>query len=99
MMFIELKNDLSQSMENNILSRVSNILYRNSVIIFGILIQFDIMSIIDETSIQNMFHIYQQTQVQQPKNELYVEFQNIEEDGLQHDSDIEDDRADDAYPN
>ncbi|RYR41725.1 hypothetical protein Ahy_A08g038137 [Arachis hypogaea] len=80
-------------MENDILRRVNNILYRNLVIVFGGLIHFDIMSIIDETSMQNMFHIHWQTQVRQLKIELYVKFENIEEDGIQHNSDVENDRA------
>ncbi|RYR07472.1 hypothetical protein Ahy_B05g074831 [Arachis hypogaea] len=85
---MELQNGLSQSIENGILSRVSSILYRNPVVVFGGLIQFDIMPIIDEASMQNMFQIHRQTQMRQPQIELYVEFENI-----QNDLDIEDDRA------
>ncbi|RYR57137.1 hypothetical protein Ahy_A05g022875 [Arachis hypogaea] len=50
-------------MENGMLSRVSSILYRNLVIAFGGLIQFDIMLIIDEASMRNMFQIHQQSQM------------------------------------
>ncbi|RYR40964.1 hypothetical protein Ahy_A09g046706 [Arachis hypogaea] len=80
MTFIELQNGLYQSMEHDIFRRVSNILYRNLIIVFGDLIQFDIMSIIDEA-------------MRKPKIELYVEFKNVKEDGIQHDSNIEDDRV------
>ena len=44
------------------------------------------MPIIDETSIQRMFHIHQQTQVQHPRIELYVEFEHIAADEVQHDT-------------
>ncbi|RYR57057.1 hypothetical protein Ahy_A05g022799 [Arachis hypogaea] len=80
-------------MENGILTRVSNILYQNPVIVFSGLIQFDIMLIIDKVSMQNMFQIHQQTQMRQPQIELYVEFENVEADEIQNDLDIEDDRA------
>ncbi|RYR30875.1 hypothetical protein Ahy_B01g055656 [Arachis hypogaea] len=93
MTFIELQNSFCQSMENNILRRVSNILYRNPVIVFGGLIQFDIMSIIDEESTQNMFQIHRKTQMRQPQIELYVEFENVELDKIQNNLDIEDDRV------
>ncbi|RYR43760.1 hypothetical protein Ahy_A08g040158 [Arachis hypogaea] len=74
MTLMELHNGLCQSMENDILRRVSIILYRNPVV-------FDIMPIIDET------------QMRQSQIELYVEFENVEADGIQNDLDIEDDRA------
>ncbi|XP_025664296.1 uncharacterized protein [Arachis hypogaea] len=80
-------------MENSILRRVSSILYRNPVIVFGGLIQFDIMLITDEESMQNMFQIHRQTQLRQPQIELYVEFEDVEADEIQNDLDIEDDRA------
>ncbi|RYQ82225.1 hypothetical protein Ahy_B10g100818 [Arachis hypogaea] len=90
---IELQNGLCQSMENSILRRVSSILYRNPVIIFGGLIQFDIMPIVDEESMQNMFQIHRQTQMRQPQIELYVEFENVKAYEIQNNLDIEDDRA------
>ncbi|XP_016207315.1 uncharacterized protein LOC107647780 [Arachis ipaensis] len=93
MTFIELQNGLCQSMEKSILRRVSSILCRNPVIIFGGLIQFDIMPITDEESMQNMFQIHRQTQIRQPQIELYVEFEDVEADEIQNDLDIEDDRA------
>ncbi|RYR13863.1 hypothetical protein Ahy_B04g070627 isoform C [Arachis hypogaea] len=80
-------------MENSILRRVSSILYRNPVIVFGGLIQFHIMPITNEESMQNMFQIHRQTQMRQPQIELYVEFEDIEADEIQNDLDIEDDRA------
>ncbi|RYR39379.1 hypothetical protein Ahy_A09g044892 [Arachis hypogaea] len=63
------------------------------VVVFGGLIQFEVMPIVDETSIQRMFHIHQQTQVQHPKIELYVEFEHISIDEVQHVPDVQDDKA------
>ncbi|RYR35004.1 hypothetical protein Ahy_A10g050089 [Arachis hypogaea] len=93
MTFIELQNGLCQSMENSILKRVSSILYQNPVIVFGSLIQFDIVPITDEKSMQNMFQIHRQTQMRQPQIELYVEFEDVEADEIENDLNIEDDRA------
>ncbi|RYR32044.1 hypothetical protein Ahy_B01g057027 [Arachis hypogaea] len=93
MTFMELQNSLCQSMENGMLRRVSSILYQNPVIVFGGLIQFDIMPIIDETSMRNIFQSHRQTQVRQPQIELYVEFKNVEADGIQNDLDTDDDRV------
>ncbi|RYR19577.1 hypothetical protein Ahy_B03g064400 [Arachis hypogaea] len=54
MMLMELQNGLCQSMENGMLTRVSIILYRNPVIVFGGLIQFDIVLIIDEAKVDEI---------------------------------------------
>ncbi|RYR33306.1 hypothetical protein Ahy_A10g047875 [Arachis hypogaea] len=93
MTLMELQNGLCQSMENGMLMTVSRILYRNPVIVFGGLIQFDTMPITDEGSMQNMFQIYRQTQMRQSQIELYVEFESVETEGIQNVLDIEDDRA------
>ncbi|XP_015950212.1 uncharacterized protein LOC107475088 [Arachis duranensis] len=93
MTLMELQNGLCQSMENNTLMRVSRILYRNSVVVFGGLIQFDTMPITDEASMQNMFQIHQQTQMRHPQIELYVQFETVEAVVIQNDLNIDDDRA------
>ncbi|RYR07779.1 uncharacterized protein LOC110262556 [Arachis ipaensis] len=93
MTLMELQNGLCQSMENGTLMRVSRILYRNPIVVFGGLIQFDTMPITDKGSMQNMFQIYRQTQMRQPQIELYVEFESVEAEGIQNVLDIEDDRA------
>ncbi|XP_016199368.1 uncharacterized protein LOC107640357 [Arachis ipaensis] len=93
MMFMELQNSLCQSMENGTLMRVSRILYRNPVVVFGGLIQFDTMPITDEVTMHNMFQIHRQTQMRQPQIELYVEFETVEAEGIQNDLEVEDDRA------
>ncbi|RYQ92723.1 hypothetical protein Ahy_B09g098940 [Arachis hypogaea] len=79
-------------MENGMLMRVSRILYRNPVVVFGGLIQFDTMPITDEASMQNMFQIHRQTQMRKPQIELYVEFETVKAEGIQNDLDLEDDR-------
>ncbi|RYR24259.1 hypothetical protein Ahy_B02g057749 [Arachis hypogaea] len=90
MTLMELQNGLCQSMENGTLMRVSRILYRNLIVVFGGLIQFDVLPITDEASMQNMFQIHRQTQMRHPQIELYVEFETVE---VQNDIDIHDDRA------
>ncbi|RYQ92750.1 hypothetical protein Ahy_B09g098969 [Arachis hypogaea] len=93
--FVELQYGFCQSIEDDTLKRV-NILYRSLVVIFGGLIQFEVMPIVNETSIQRMFHIHHQTQVQHSRIELYVEFEHIAADEVQHDTDVQDDRVE-AY--
>nr|XP_025703402.1 uncharacterized protein LOC112805211 [Arachis hypogaea] len=93
MTLMELQNGLCQSMENGTLMRVSRILYRNSVVVFGGLIQFDAMSITDEASMQKMFQIHQQTQMRHPQIEVYVDFETVKAVAVQNDIDIHDDRA------
>ncbi|XP_015971841.1 uncharacterized protein LOC107495244 [Arachis duranensis] len=82
-----------QSMENSTLMGVSRILYQNSVVIFGGLIQFDTMPITDKVSMRNMFQIHRQTQMRHPQIELYVECETVEAVAVQNDIDIDDDRA------
>nr|XP_025670547.1 uncharacterized protein LOC112770375 [Arachis hypogaea] len=93
MTLIELQNGLCQSMENGTLMRVSRILYRNPVVIFGGLIQLDTIPITDEASMQNMFQIHRQTYMRHPQIELYVEFEAVEAVAVQNDIDVNDDIA------
>ncbi|RYR40670.1 hypothetical protein Ahy_A09g046422 [Arachis hypogaea] len=92
MTLMELQNGLCKSMENSTLMRVSIILYRNPIVVFGGLIQFDPMPITDEASMQNMFQIHRQTQMRHPQTEVYVEFETVEAVADQNDIDIHDDR-------
>ncbi|RYR27795.1 hypothetical protein Ahy_B01g051854 [Arachis hypogaea] len=75
MSFVELQNGLCNNIQSHILKMVSNILYRNPVQVFGGLIQFQMMPIIDDASMQQMLCIYQQTRFHVPMIELYVEFE------------------------
>ncbi|RYR43260.1 hypothetical protein Ahy_A08g039687 [Arachis hypogaea] len=73
--FVELQNGLCVNIPSHISKRVSHILYKSPVQVFGGLIQFQIMAITDDASMQQMFCIYQQTRFQVPLIELYVEFE------------------------
>ncbi|XP_057729998.1 uncharacterized protein LOC130945284 [Arachis stenosperma] len=73
--FVELQNGLCNNIQSHILKRVSNLLYRSPVQVFGGLIQFQIMPITDDASMQQMLYIYQQTRSHVPMIELYVEFE------------------------
>ncbi|RYR16010.1 hypothetical protein Ahy_B04g072998 [Arachis hypogaea] len=75
MSFVELQNGLCENIQSHISKRVSNILYRNPVQVFGGMIQFQLMSITDDACMQRMFYIYQQTRFHRPMIELYVEFE------------------------
>ncbi|KAL4344947.1 hypothetical protein AHAS_Ahas11G0229300 [Arachis hypogaea] len=57
------------------LRRMSSILYRNPVIVFGSLIYFDIMPIIYETSLQNMYHTHRQTQNTDSKEDFETTYE------------------------
>ncbi|RYR75382.1 hypothetical protein Ahy_A02g010035 [Arachis hypogaea] len=92
----ELQYRLCQSIKVDIVNMVTNILYKSPVVVFGCLIQFEVMPIVDETSIQRIFCIYQKTQMQHPRIELYVEFEHIVADEVQHDPYVQDDRGE-AY--
>ncbi|RYR25416.1 hypothetical protein Ahy_B02g059143 [Arachis hypogaea] len=92
----ELQYGLCQSIEADIVKRVTNILYKSPVLVFGGLIQFEVMPIVDETSVQRMLRIYQQTQMQHPRIELHIEFEHIVADEVQHDQYVQDDRGE-AY--
>ncbi|XP_015952773.1 uncharacterized protein LOC107477296 [Arachis duranensis] len=73
--FVELQNGLCNNIQSYILKRVSNLLYRIPVQVFGGLIQFQIIPITDDASMQQMLYIYQQTRSHMPMIELYVEFE------------------------
>ncbi|XP_052107439.1 uncharacterized protein LOC110273511 [Arachis duranensis] len=73
--FVELQNGICVNIPSHISKKVSYILYRSPVQVFGGLIQFQIMAITDDASMQRMFCIYQQTRFQVPLIELYVEFE------------------------
>ncbi|RYR27668.1 hypothetical protein Ahy_B01g051691 [Arachis hypogaea] len=63
-----LQNGLSDNIQSHISKRVSNILYRNPV-------QFQLVSITDNASMQHMLCIYQQNRFHVPMIELYIEFE------------------------
>ncbi|RYR18617.1 hypothetical protein Ahy_B03g063237 [Arachis hypogaea] len=71
-----------QCVDNQILKRVTNIFYRQPVLVFGGFIQFQIMYVVDDASMQGMFLIYQQTRAQVSVIELYIEFEELVEVNL-----------------
>ncbi|XP_016168805.1 uncharacterized protein LOC107611385 [Arachis ipaensis] len=75
MSFVELQNGLCNNIQSHILKRVSNLLYRSPMQVFGGLIQFQIIPVTDDVSMQQMLYIYQQTQSHVPMIKLYVEFE------------------------
>ncbi|QHO27508.1 uncharacterized protein DS421_7g208630 [Arachis hypogaea] len=74
-----LKSILSQSVDHQVQKRVINILYRQSVLVFGGFGQFQIMHVTDEDSMQRMFFTYHQTRAQTSLIELYIEFEKIDD--------------------
>ncbi|RYR64651.1 hypothetical protein Ahy_A03g010717 [Arachis hypogaea] len=73
--FAELQYGLFQSIEIDILKRVTNILYRSPIVVFDGLIQFEVMPIADETSIQRMCNtqgLNDDTDVQDDRVEAYL---------------------------
>ncbi|MED6161170.1 hypothetical protein PIB30_058231 [Stylosanthes scabra] len=77
MTFVELQNVLCGSIQSHISKRMSNILFRNPVVLFGGVVQFQTMRIYDDASMHQMFQIYQHTRYQLPILELYVEFEVV----------------------
>ncbi|RYR15186.1 hypothetical protein Ahy_B04g071911 [Arachis hypogaea] len=75
----EFKSILCQCGDNQVLKRVVNIFYRQPVLVFGGFVQFQMMNVVDEGSMQGMFSIYQQTRTQVSILELYVEFEELVE--------------------
>ncbi|MED6171582.1 hypothetical protein PIB30_042034 [Stylosanthes scabra] len=89
--------------QSHISKRVSNILFRNPVVVFGGAVQFLIMRIYDDANMHQMFQIYQHTRYQLPILKLYVKFEVVEHQeemeeeqnilglsGLENDLDTED---------
>ncbi|RYR04501.1 hypothetical protein Ahy_B06g084249 [Arachis hypogaea] len=64
---------------HEVLKRVTNSLYRQLVLVCGGFVQFQIMHVADEVSIQGMLSTYYQTRVQTSLIELYVEFEEIQD--------------------
>ncbi|RYR20259.1 hypothetical protein Ahy_B03g065352 [Arachis hypogaea] len=72
-----LNSVLSQSINHQVLKRVTNILYRQPVLVFGGFIQFQILHVADEGNMQVIFLTYYQISPQVSLIKLYVEFKKI----------------------
>ncbi|RYR46648.1 hypothetical protein Ahy_A07g032407 [Arachis hypogaea] len=78
--FKELKYVICEKMDSQISRRISCILYRNPISVFGGFIQFQTKYVIDEASMQDMFSVYMKTRSQMSFIELYIEFKQSEAD-------------------
>ncbi|RYR24949.1 hypothetical protein Ahy_B02g058557 isoform A [Arachis hypogaea] len=76
--FEELKGVICEKMDSQISKRVSCILYKYSISVFGGFIQFQTKYVTDEASMQDMFSVYMETCTQISFIELYIEFEQSE---------------------
>ncbi|QHO41493.1 uncharacterized protein DS421_5g146230 [Arachis hypogaea] len=87
--FKEFKSYICQNIDPHMPKRVTNILYRRPILVFGGFVQFHAMCINDDTSLQEIFSIYYQSQLQVSVIELYVEFDQLSNTVEQHDQDFD----------
>ncbi|RYR56365.1 hypothetical protein Ahy_A05g022081 [Arachis hypogaea] len=87
--FEEFKSYICQNIDPYMPKRVTNILYRRPILVFGEFVQFHAMCINDDTSLQEMLSIYHQAQSQVSVIELYVEFDQLPNTVEQHDHDFD----------
>ncbi|RYR68730.1 hypothetical protein Ahy_A03g015210 [Arachis hypogaea] len=78
--FKELKGVICEKIDSQICRRISCILYRNPISVFGGFVQFQIKYVTDEASMQDMFSMYMETRSQISFIELYIEFEQSEAD-------------------
>ncbi|RYQ99287.1 hypothetical protein Ahy_B07g087195 [Arachis hypogaea] len=78
--FEELKGVICEKIDSEISRKISCILYRYPVPIFGGFVQFQTKYVTDEASMQEMFSMYIETRAQISVIELYVEFEQSEAD-------------------
>ncbi|RYQ99097.1 hypothetical protein Ahy_B07g086962 [Arachis hypogaea] len=83
-----LKSVLCQNVGQQGLKRVSNILHRQPVLVFGSFVQFQIMHVADEANIQGMFSTYHQTRARASLIKLSLK-SNIDWMGYNTESDEE----------
>ncbi|RYQ98787.1 hypothetical protein Ahy_B07g086583 [Arachis hypogaea] len=78
--FEELKGIICEKMDSQICRRISCILYRNPISVFGGFVQFQTKYVTDEASMQDMFSVYMETRSRISFIELYIEFEQSEAD-------------------
>ncbi|XP_025634048.1 uncharacterized protein [Arachis hypogaea] len=78
--FEELKGVICEKIDSERARRISCILYRNPIQVFGGFVQFQTKYVTDEVSMQDMFSMYIENQRQLSFIELYVEFEQCEAD-------------------
>ncbi|RYR26548.1 hypothetical protein Ahy_B02g060796 [Arachis hypogaea] len=93
--FEELKGVISKKIDPQMSRKVSCILYRYPISVFGRFVQFQTKYITDEASMQEMFSMYIVSRSQMSFIELYIEFEqseadrNIEQEDYSSDSEEE----------
>ncbi|XP_016172613.1 uncharacterized protein LOC107615005 [Arachis ipaensis] len=78
--FEELKGVICEKIHSERARRISCILYRNPIQVFGGFVQFQTKYVTDEASMQDMFSMYMENRSQLSFIELYVEFEQSEAD-------------------
>ncbi|QHO43505.1 Putative mutator sub-class protein [Arachis hypogaea] len=78
--FEELKGVICEEIHSERARRISCILYRYPIQVFGGFVQFQTKYVTDETSMQDMFFMYIENRSQLSFIELYVEFEQSEAD-------------------
>ncbi|RYQ95467.1 hypothetical protein Ahy_B08g090769 [Arachis hypogaea] len=78
--FEELKGVIYEKINSEMSRKISCILYRYHVPVFGGFVQFQTKYITDEASIQEMFSMYIESRAQISFIELYIEFEQSEAD-------------------
>ncbi|QHO50386.1 uncharacterized protein DS421_1g22090 [Arachis hypogaea] len=78
--FEELKGVICEKIHSERARRISCILYRNPIQMFGGFVQFQTKYVTDEASMQDMFSMYIENRSQLSFIELYVEFEQSEAD-------------------
>ncbi|RYQ85801.1 hypothetical protein Ahy_B10g105409 [Arachis hypogaea] len=76
--FEELKGVICEKMDSQIFRRVSCILYRYPISVFGGFVQFQTKYMTDEASMQEMFSVYLESRSRISFIELYIEFEQSE---------------------
>ncbi|RYR76525.1 hypothetical protein Ahy_A01g001114 [Arachis hypogaea] len=78
--FEELKGVICEKIDSERARKISCILYRYPIPVFGGFVQFQSRYVTDEASMQEMFSIYIENRAQISFIELYVEFEQSEAD-------------------
>ncbi|XP_020978303.1 uncharacterized protein LOC110271624 [Arachis ipaensis] len=76
-LFEKLKSLICEMIDLQILKRVTSVLYKYPIIVFGGFIQFEMKYVTCEVTMQEMFSIYQERRSQDFAIELYVEFEHL----------------------
>nr|XP_025628428.1 uncharacterized protein LOC112721592 [Arachis hypogaea] len=78
--FEELKGVICEKIDLAVARKISCILYKYPIPVFGGFVQFQTRYVTDEASMQEMFSVYMESRAQMPFIELYIEFEQSEAD-------------------